>query len=241
MNKISIITATLNSEKKISRLIKSLNKQSNKCFNWIIKDGGSTDSTLNKLSMVDSDIDIKIIKGADKGIYDALNQAIKKCKTNYYLVIGSDDELNFDSIENFYQIINRKDYVDIVAASWIVNNKIIKPKKNLGWLYGMLGISSCHSVSTLVRTSLHIKFGYYSLDFPICSDQLFIKKAIYGNSKIYRSSFISGIFYQGGNSSKNTLSFLVEQYKIQLLTEDYHFLQLTLFILRLLKNYKKIV
>ena len=40
-------------------------------------------------------------------------------------------KLNFDSIEKFYQIINRKTNLDIVAASWIVNNKIIKPKKNL--------------------------------------------------------------------------------------------------------------
>ena len=95
LNKISIITATLNSEKQISRLINSLNRQTNKSFNWIVKDGGSTDSTLSKLSKIDSDIDTKIIKSIDKGIYDALNQAIKKCKTNYYLFIGSDDETKF--------------------------------------------------------------------------------------------------------------------------------------------------
>lgn len=241
MKKITIITATLNSGHKISRLINSLKKQSNKNFNWIVKDGGSVDSTLLKLSKIKKDISLKVIKGKDSGIYDALNLAIDKCNTQYYLVIGSDDILNFDAIENFYKLIEGSTSYDIIASSWIVENKIIHPKKNFGWLYGMLGLSSCHSVATLIKKSLHEKYGLYSLNFPICADQLFIKNAVYGNCKIYRSNFVSGIFFKGGNSSQNTLQFLTEQFKIQLLTEKFHFVQLILFFLRLLKHYRKLI
>lgn len=241
MKKITIITATLNSANKISTLINSLKKQSNKNFNWIVKDGGSVDSTLLKLSEIKKDISLKIIKGKDKGIYDALNLAINKCKTEYYLVIGSDDILNSNAIDNFYKLIDDSTSYDIIASSWIVDNKVNHPKKNFGWLYGMLGLSSCHSVATLIKKSLHDKYGNYSLNFPICADQLFIKNAVYGNCKIYRSNFVSGIFFKGGNSSQNTLQFLTEQFKVQLLTEKFQFFQLIIFVLRLLKHYRKLI
>ena len=42
----TIITVTLNSEQSIQKTLNSINKQSYKNFQYIIIDGGSTDSTI---------------------------------------------------------------------------------------------------------------------------------------------------------------------------------------------------
>ena len=47
--KLSVITATYNAEKFLPRVIKSLQKQTDKDFEWIISDGASSDSTLEIL------------------------------------------------------------------------------------------------------------------------------------------------------------------------------------------------
>ena len=110
---------------------------------------------------------------------------------------------------------------DLIASKWKVGDKIYQPYKKLGWLKGMNGISSSHSVATLIKKDLHVKFGEYSLKFPICSDALFIKTCIYGKAKIIYADFISGIFNIGGFSSKNKFKTLKEQYEIQKLTEKF--------------------
>lgn len=236
--KISVITATLNSYKNIKSLYKSLANQSDKNFDWIIADGGSKDKTIEFLNSI-KDINIILSVEEDLGIYDALNKAIKKSANKYYVVIGSDDIFNKNAINDFRKHI--EDYsVDILASKWVVDNKVLSPKKNFGWLYGMLGVSSCHSVATLINSNLHKKYGYYDLDFPICADQLFIKKAIYGGCKVLYPNFISGTFKRGGNSSSNLKKFLKEQYIIQCKTEKFKFFQIILYILRNIKYFKKL-
>jgi glycosyltransferase involved in cell wall biosynthesis len=51
--KISIITATYNSFKYISRALESISKQNYKNLEWIVIDGGSNDGTLEFLQKND--------------------------------------------------------------------------------------------------------------------------------------------------------------------------------------------
>ena len=219
--KISVITATLNSISNIKKLYLSLKEQTDKNFEWIVADGESTDRTIEFLKSI-NDLNIILSIKKDNGIYDAMNRAIKISKNKYYVVIGSDDLFDNNAIKNYRKIIS-KEQPDIIASKWIVDKKIISPKKNFGWLYGMLGISSCHSVATLINTDLHNQYGFYDTNFPICADQLFIKKAIYGGGVVFYANFISGTFARGGNSSSNLKKFLNEQYLIQCETEKLKF------------------
>ena len=117
--KLSVITATYNAEKFLSRVIKSLQEQIDKDFEWIISDGASSDSTLEILKSTEG-INIKVISGEDFGIYDALNRGIKACNGEFYLVIGADDELYPNAIQNYKEAI--EDGVDIITAYIDTNN-----------------------------------------------------------------------------------------------------------------------
>lgn len=243
MDYISVITATYNSENKIKNLISSLNNQTDKNFEWIVIDNKSSDSTISIIKK-ECNINYKLIIEKDDGIYDALNKGVKFSKNKYYLVIGSDDIIYSNTIYKFNSILknqkNNFQNIDFIFSAWKVNGKKNFPKKNMGYLYGMLGVGSCHSVATLIKKELHNKFGKYDLNFPVCADQLFVKRAVYGGAKAYYTEFLSGEFSTEGYSSANTLKNLSEFFKIQLITENFKFIQLIFFILRLIKNYKKL-
>ena len=73
---ISIITVVFNGEKYLEETIKSVINQTNKNFEYIIVDGGSTDRTLDIIKKYDQQIDYWISQ-EDKGIYDAFNKGLK--------------------------------------------------------------------------------------------------------------------------------------------------------------------
>ena len=239
MTKIVIITATLNEEKRILDLIESLNNQNNQNFKWYVIDGNSIDKTLD-LIKDKSNFQLEISSKKDAGIYDALNRGISLIKEDYYLVVGSDDYLYKNAVDLFHNSI--KTNPDLVFSSWMVGERIIKPGKNLGWLKGMLGVGSSHSVATLIKRSLHNKIGNYNLKFKMCADQLFIKQA-YNNKNTYvvRENFISGKFNNTGYSSSNIYQYISEIFLIQISTERFKIFQFILFILRIVKHWKKII
>jgi len=232
--KIAILTATLNAEKDIKNLINSLESQTDKDFIWIVVDGCSKDNTKNIILNV-QDIEIIFIQAPDFGIYDAFNRGIKKMNCNYYLTVGSDDLLNKNAIENYKKALIENNYPDFVAAALRVKNKIYLPKKGWGWLYGMRGESSGHSVGLLINKNLHKKFGFYSNKFPIAADQLFVKTALNNGARISRNKFIAGEFSMLGQSGTNVLLTLTDIFRVQVLTERYTSLQYVLFFVRILK------
>ena len=73
--KVSIITATMNSESTVKDSIQSLNNQKYKNIEHIIIDGNSKDNTL-KIIKKHKKINTIIVSESDNGVYDALNKGI---------------------------------------------------------------------------------------------------------------------------------------------------------------------
>ena len=76
---ISIITATFNSAKTLKDTIQSVLRQTNKDFEYLIIDGGSTDETIDIVKSYESEFSgrLKWVSEKDQGIYDAMNKGIK--------------------------------------------------------------------------------------------------------------------------------------------------------------------
>ena len=77
MIKVSIITATFNSENTIQRNIESVKNQKNVIFEQIFVDGGSSDNTVGIIESLSPNTS-SLIVGQDSGIYDALNIGIEQ-------------------------------------------------------------------------------------------------------------------------------------------------------------------
>ena len=241
MASISIITATYNAKSDLISLIKSLQQQTDKDFEWVVSDGASTDGTQALVSEI-NDFKVVLNSREDFGIYDALNRGIKISTGDYYLVLGADDYLHPDAIKNFRKnltISDNKNY-DFVSASIMANGKIIRAKSGLGWLYGLGGETSGHSVGLLINKDLHEKYGLYSNKYPICADQKFVLSAVKGGVSINRPNFVSGVYGTTGFSSEDMLGSLTEGFRVKV-DVGYNWLnQYLLFTFRLVKNIFKV-
>lgn len=109
--KISIITVVLNNEKTIERTILSVLKQDYQDIEYILIDGGSTDSTLKIIKKYRNKINV-LISEKDRGIYDAMNKGIKNSSGDIIYFLNADDEFYDEKVisDIAKQIIKRKEF-----------------------------------------------------------------------------------------------------------------------------------
>ena len=91
--KVSIITATYNSEKTLKDTLESVLKQTYTDYEHIIVDGLSKDSTMKIVKEYESKYNGKLryISEKDTGIYDAMNKGIKMATGDIVGLLNSDD------------------------------------------------------------------------------------------------------------------------------------------------------
>lgn len=99
--KVTIITPTYNRGKKLQELYKSLIKQTNKEFMWLIIDDGSNDNTekIVKELINQNMLRIEYYKKQNGGKHTALNMGIRKIQTDLTFIVDSDDWLEQNAIE----------------------------------------------------------------------------------------------------------------------------------------------
>ena len=91
--KISIITATYNSEKTLKDTLESVLKQTYTNYEHIIVDGDSKDNTMKIVKTYEEKYQGKLryISEKDSGIYDAMNKGIKMATGDIIGILNSDD------------------------------------------------------------------------------------------------------------------------------------------------------
>ncbi|MFL9609795.1 glycosyltransferase [Methylobacillus sp. Pita2] len=237
--KISIITATYNAAEVLPILVASLHKQTDQDFEWVVADGGSNDHTLPYLKGL-SGINLVLSEQRDFGIYDALNRAIMLSTGDYYVVLGADDRLYPDAICEFKRAACHGP--DIVTARVDSDHGVRLIRSGKPFLRGQLAYISQHSVGTLIKKSLHQRFGYYSRRFPIGADQYFIKRVCDAeDTLIHQADFVAGYYPTTGVSGADIPGTMTEFFRVQLETERYPVLQILLFIARLIRHMPKLI
>lgn len=98
---ISVITACYNSEKTIRKTFDAMLAQTYQNYEYVIVDGGSTDGTLAIIEeyMPKFQGRMTCVSEPDKGIYDAMNKGIARCKGDLIGINNSDDWYEPDTLE----------------------------------------------------------------------------------------------------------------------------------------------
>lgn len=233
--KLSIVTVTLNAANHIQFLINSLQNQTCKDFEWIIADGESKDGTLDLLSKAEG-LNIAVVSAPDFGIYDAMNKGIKRARASHYLVIGADDTFEPHTVQSIINDLKNEPELDILIGQVKANDKLIKIQKERSYIYGARAYITSHSVGSVIKKTLHEKFGYYSNKYSIIADSAFIKK-IFNSSElnVKYSDVVYGTFATGGVSNTAIVQSHCEFLSLQLATEKHKFFQIFLFIARYAK------
>jgi glycosyltransferase involved in cell wall biosynthesis len=90
---LTIITATQNSATTIQKCLVSIGniRLGGVSLEHLVIDGDSTDSTLKTVSTVSGNI--RVMNQTSKGLYQALNEAVRGAGGNYIMFLHSDDEI----------------------------------------------------------------------------------------------------------------------------------------------------
>lgn len=96
---LSIVTPTYNRGELLKRSYESLLKQSDKDFEWIIIDDGSSDNTKEIAQEFIADFSVKYIKKENGGKHTALNKSHEFICGKYVTILDSDDYLTETAVE----------------------------------------------------------------------------------------------------------------------------------------------
>lgn len=97
----SIVVVALNSGERLKETLDSIGNQTFQNYEVILKDGGSTDGSLEKLQQqgyFDNKKQIVIQKKKDKSIYDGMNQAVSFVKGRYVQFLNCGDYFYSDTV-----------------------------------------------------------------------------------------------------------------------------------------------
>ena len=177
--KISIITATYNSEKTINDCLNSIATQEYNNYEHIIIDGGSDDSTC-KICMEKSTPSTKIISEKDSGMYYALNKGLKIATGEIICLLHSDDIfINRNVLEKISRYFLDPSvsavYSDLYYVSKKNPDKIVRKWISSPYYQGALKYGWMPPHPTLfIRQSHYNELGGFNTDFRISSDYDFI-------------------------------------------------------------------
>jgi len=207
--KVSIITATYNSQETVLDTIDSVATQTYDNIEHIIIDGKSTDSTL-LIIKENSDKISKIISESDNGIYDALNKGIKNATGDVIAFMHADDiYANNTIIEKVVKLFNEKQtdsvYGDLQYVSKNDTNKVIRFWKSEEFIFSKLkkGWMPPHP-TFFVKKEIYNKFGYFDTSYRIAADYDIILRFL-GKHKI-STSYLPEVMIKmrvGGESNKS--------------------------------------
>lgn len=177
--KISIITATYNSEKTLKETLDSVLNQTYKDYEHIIIDGLSKDNTMEIVKEYEKKYNgkLKYISEKDSGLYDAMNKGIKMATGDIIGILNSDDKY---ANENVLQLIANKfeeTNCDGTYANLIFMDEetMTKPKRIWKSAYGKLenGWHPAHPTLYL-KKEVYDKIGLFNLKYRIVADYDFM-------------------------------------------------------------------
>lgn len=216
MNKVSLILTTYNSKDNLLKTINSIESQDYPEIEVVIKDGESTDGTLEIIKEYQEKSKYRVVweSKKDTGIYDAMNQGYMISSGEviaFFNDIFTTDSAISKLIAKMGEInpLTKKKYVGVHAnLIYADGEKIIRKWEmgngdiHQGWMPG-------HPTLFLKR-EIYEKYGLYNTNFKIAADYEFMIRFLKdGENQIaYIPETLVSMFY-GGTSSGGMHSYLI--------------------------------
>jgi len=207
---LTIIIPTLNSSKHLIPCLNSIEKQTFKNFDVFVVDGGSKDNTLEIFKRYS--FSHKVVSKKDKACTDGINKTLQKIKSNYFMIIGSDDIIGDQNyIKNLLKDMSACECDIILPQFGIIKNDIKKKIHQSNNFESLSYKTIVPGFGWIAKTKIFEKQRFNFKEFKIANDyEMFLR--LYLNKKFFlRSEKPIYYFRLGGNSYKDYIKALNEQ------------------------------
>jgi glycosyltransferase involved in cell wall biosynthesis len=218
--RISIITVTYNAAGVLEPTIQSIIRQTFPHYEYIIIDGGSTDSTVGIIRKYASHISYWVSE-PDKGLYDAMNRGLQAARGEYVWFMNAGDKI-YDQHTLAQLFTSSQKDADIYygdALFFTQTGEItglrseVTPHKlpgNLNWKSLQYGMVVCHQ-SFIARKAIA---PLYDLSHPYCADVDWEIKCLKRAKKIVHTHLVLSRYLTGGFSKKNLYQSLLDRFAV---------------------------
>jgi glycosyltransferase involved in cell wall biosynthesis len=206
---VSIITINLNSGWELEQTIQSVINQTYDNIEYLVIDGGSTDTSLNIIHMYEGRMNYWVSE-KDDGPHDALNKGIKRSKGDIIGLINSSDWYEPSAVENIVECFNSNPNAEVIHGNlkvWKIDGQldcIVAPKLCKLSIY----ISNPFNTATLfVKRKVYDRFGIFNKKFKISGDyEMWLRLYKNGVKFYYLNQVISNMRHGGRSNNENNLN-----------------------------------
>ena len=216
--KISVITATYNSEKTLKDTLESVLSQTYGDYEHIIIDGLSKDNTMCIVKEYEERYQgkLKYISEKDTGLYDAMNKGISMATGDIIGILNSDDIYASKDILNKIADKFSKTNCDGIYGNLIFMDEktMSKPQRIWKSKKGKLSNGWHPAHPTLyLKKEVYNKIGKFNLKFRICADYDFmIRMMLDKNIKLeYLDKYM--VYMRVGGTSTDGISGYIKNLK----------------------------
>lgn len=198
MIKFSIITVCLNAGDDLIETVESVLNQTFSNYEIVIKDGFSTDGSVEKLP---DDPHIRFVQCKDKSVYDAMNQAIAYASGDYCIFINAGDTLyDHTTLRQISDFIKDNPGDFYYGKSHTVSSGVMNYGPAEVTKYYCYRTTMCHQ-AMVIKTS-YLKERGYDTSYIISADREWMVYAfVQAKMRFVRMPMVVSNYKGGGISS----------------------------------------
>jgi glycosyltransferase involved in cell wall biosynthesis len=183
---LTIFTPTYNRLYTLPRLRDSLLAQTDRDFEWLVVDDGSTDGSAAALALWQPEprLRLTVVTVANGGKHRAINRAVKLAQGELFMIVDSDDWLAANAVDEvrarYEPVRSRPEFVGIAFARCDADGRIIGRVPRAPWVDGTAldrdRLRVLGDKAEVFRTDVLRQFPFPELD-----DERFLPEAVVWN------------------------------------------------------------
>ncbi len=212
----SIIVVSFNAELYISKTIESVLKQDFDNYEIIVKDGLSTDNTLERIPKSEK---IKVFSKKDSGIYDAMNQAIELSSGDYICFLNCGDYFCDENVlAKIYDVA--KSCEDSVVYGDYSRKGILFKQPTVITDFYLYRTPLCHQTMFIAK-NLFSKNGLYNTEYKILADYEHTLHDYFSGAEFVHCD-VNVCDYMGGGASETAKGIEIKKSERDVVLKKYY-------------------